>query len=102
NLSVTNKVPNITNEDMENEILKLQKELSKSNSREIPKETVKLENTSSSGSAWKMYDPNEWKHCPMGCLSDGQIPCLDLPLDLDGPSTFFSDSRREANMMQIE
>ncbi|CAG8620146.1 8795_t:CDS:2, partial [Cetraspora pellucida] len=35
-------------------------------------------------SAWKMYDSEKWKACPIGCLPNGQIPCLDLSPDLDG------------------
>ncbi|CAG8702155.1 15241_t:CDS:2, partial [Racocetra fulgida] len=38
---------------------------------------------SNSESVWKMYDSEKWKACPMGCLPNGQIPCLDLSPDLD-------------------
>jgi len=39
-----------------------------------------------------MYDYEEWKPCALGCLPNGQVPCLDLPLELDGPSTVIPSS----------
>ena len=30
-----------------------------------------------------LFNPEEWNPCPIGCLPNGQVPCLDLPLELD-------------------
>ncbi|KAI7825104.1 Las1-like-domain-containing protein [Gamsiella multidivaricata] len=34
---------------------------------------------------WTLYDADEWRPCPMGCLPGGIIPDLSLPWDLDSP-----------------
>lgn len=46
---------------------------------------------------WRMYgeggrmegdeEQTEWKECPLGCLPNGQIPDLSLPLEMDYPSS---------------
>ncbi|KAI8394234.1 uncharacterized protein BYT42DRAFT_553775, partial [Radiomyces spectabilis] len=29
---------------------------------------------------WRIYDADQWNACPIGCLPDGKIPVLDLPM----------------------
>ncbi|CAJ0909943.1 10338_t:CDS:2 [Entrophospora sp. SA101] len=46
----------------------------------------KISNYSSSSpstSSMVLFNPEEWNPCPIGCLVNGQVPCLDLPLELD-------------------
>ncbi|RGB29493.1 Las1-like-domain-containing protein [Rhizophagus diaphanus] len=90
------EIPKITDDDMNVEINKLKYELDKINKLIKEEVSVISENnhvSSSNGdSAWKMYDYNEWKPCALGCLPNGQVPCLDLPLELDGPSTVIKSS----------
>jgi hypothetical protein len=32
---------------------------------------------------WSLYQESEWNVCPLGCLPDGSVPVLDLPIELD-------------------
>ncbi|KAF9582809.1 rRNA-processing protein las1 [Lunasporangiospora selenospora] len=36
--------------------------------------------------AWTLYDADQWRSCPIGCLPGGILPDLSLPFDLDMPS----------------
>ncbi|GES98618.1 Las1-domain-containing protein [Rhizophagus clarus] len=84
-------IPKITEDDMNVELNKLRSELDKVNKLKKEEISVISENnhasSSNEDSSWKMYDYNEWKPCALGCLPNGQVPCLDLPLELDGPAT---------------
>ncbi|KAG0046067.1 rRNA-processing protein las1 [Gryganskiella cystojenkinii] len=55
-------------------------------------EVVKAEETESSSpsmtvpaSSWTLFDPDEWRPCPLGSLPGGIVPDLSLPWDLDPP-----------------
>ncbi|CAG8447055.1 4288_t:CDS:2 [Funneliformis caledonium] len=102
-------IPKITEEDMNAEIIKLKHDLDKANKlmKDVSSEVVILENSdntmlSNKEFAWKMHDLNEWKPCALGCLPNGQVPCLDLPLELDGPSILNFDPIDDVNMMDTD
>jgi len=39
--------------------------------------------TEYNANGWSLYPESEWNACPLGCLPDGSVPKLDLPLELD-------------------
>ncbi|CAG8554813.1 6517_t:CDS:10, partial [Gigaspora rosea] len=102
NFNCDKKIPKITDDDMNREILELREGLSNIISLRKAIEENKLITDSSSESAWKMYDLEKWKECPIGCLPNGQIPCLDLSPELDGPNNTFSEPRKEIYLMQTD
>ncbi|CAG8545444.1 856_t:CDS:2, partial [Scutellospora calospora] len=102
NFNYNKNISRITDDDMNRDILEFQKKLSNIIGwRELVEES-NFNTNSNIESAWKIYDPEKWKACPIGCLPNGQIPCLDLSPDLDGPSSIFSEPRKEINSMQID
>ncbi|CAG8694411.1 14445_t:CDS:10, partial [Dentiscutata erythropus] len=102
NFNYDKKVPKITDDDMNREIHELREELSNIISLKGSAEKNNPIIVSNSESAWKIYDPEKWKACPIGCLPNGQIPYLDLSPELDGPSNIFSEPRKEIDLMQID
>ncbi|KAF8938311.1 Ribosomal biogenesis protein las1l [Dissophora ornata] len=51
---------------------------------EEPNEAEQSDN-SQQAESWTLYDADEWRPCPMGCLPGGIVPDLSLPWDLDSP-----------------
>lgn len=43
--------------------------------------------TECDANGWSLYAESEWNACPLGCLPDGTVPKLDLPLELDFDAT---------------
>ncbi|KAG0266354.1 hypothetical protein BG011_002473 [Mortierella polycephala] len=35
--------------------------------------------------SWTLFEADDWRPCPMGCLPGGIVPDLSLPWDLDSP-----------------
>ncbi|KAG9291165.1 hypothetical protein G9A89_013037 [Geosiphon pyriformis] len=85
-LSLDHDIPKISDEEFRKEILALETQLSEII---IRLKEEKLSDTSnelderSTSSGWTLYDATSWVPCPIGCLPNGQLPCLDLPLELD-------------------
>lgn len=44
-------------------------------------EDVEMADCNSNG--WSLFQESEWNICPLGCLPDGSVPVLDLPIELD-------------------
>ncbi|CAJ0823431.1 13343_t:CDS:2, partial [Entrophospora sp. SA101] len=87
NLENHNIGTKLTDEEMKNEISKLENNLILILKRLYSSDShQKISNYSSSSpstSSMVLFNPEEWNPCPIGCLVNGQVPCLDLPLELD-------------------
>ncbi|KAL0081566.1 Las1-like-domain-containing protein [Phycomyces blakesleeanus] len=71
-------------ESMKNELDTLSKQLQlvygKTKSAET---TVEANVEQDNASPWGLYDASAWKSCPIGCLPNGTVPCLDLPIAME-------------------
>ncbi|CAG8467381.1 7816_t:CDS:10 [Ambispora gerdemannii] len=76
----------LTDQEMNDMIKNLKRQLKESASFE---ETISDDQTTTTSkmpsifSAWTLYDHKKWQSCPIGCLPNGKVACLDLPLELD-------------------
>ncbi|KAF9922918.1 rRNA-processing protein las1 [Linnemannia zychae] len=48
-------------------------------------ETMPSNPIAPSKETWALYEEDEWRPCPLGCLPGGVLPDLSLPWDLDNP-----------------
>ncbi|KAI9019464.1 Las1-like-domain-containing protein [Phycomyces nitens] len=67
-------------EAMQNELAILSEQLQLVYGKTKSVETVVEPTINDTTSPWAMYDASAWKSCPIGCLPDGKLPCLDLPV----------------------
>ncbi|KAG2181812.1 hypothetical protein INT44_008628 [Umbelopsis vinacea] len=78
-------VPELNETDMEAELERL-------NSHVMQTKQMALENHSDrqdvvmsecNANGWSLYSESKWTACPLGCLPDGSVPKLEMPLELD-------------------
>ncbi|CAG8637979.1 4002_t:CDS:2, partial [Ambispora leptoticha] len=77
----------LTDQEMNDMLKNLERQLKESTTRlSVEETTISDDQTSkmvSTFSAWTLYDHEKWQPCPIGCLPNGKVACLDLPLELD-------------------
>ncbi|CDS08839.1 hypothetical protein LRAMOSA10200 [Lichtheimia ramosa] len=61
--------------DMEGELNELKERIQEMQGVILEEDRMDVDDVSK---GWTLYDSSKWSACPMGCLPDGTVPCLDL------------------------
>ncbi|CAO3677774.1 unnamed protein product [Umbelopsis vinacea] len=81
--------PELSESDMTAELDRLSSHVSQSKQMAFDQTNDKqdVDMTECDANGWSLYAESEWNACPLGCLPDGTVPKLDLPLELDFEAT---------------
>ncbi|KAH8548796.1 Las1-like-domain-containing protein [Umbelopsis sp. PMI_123] len=82
-------VPELNDADMEAELDRLNNHVMQSKQMALDnlsdKQDIIMADCNANG--WSLYSESKWNACPLGCLPDGSVPRLELPLELDFESS---------------
>ncbi|KAG2185075.1 hypothetical protein INT43_000988 [Umbelopsis isabellina] len=74
----------LNEEQMQEDLDLLSKQIDQSKGKTLYHDNdqdVEMSGCNSNG--WSLFQESEWNVCPLGCLPDGSVPVLDLPIELD-------------------